>query len=275
MRERRRTNILPGFGMSLGYALSYLSVLVLLPMCAVCATALGDGWESLWRTMTDARTLAAYRVSLGSAAVAAMANVAFGSIVAWVLVRYRFSGRGVLDALVDLPFALPTAVAGVALTALYAPEGALGRMLGSVGVEIGSTNAGIVAAMMLVSLPFAVRTLQPVLEDLDRDVEEAAEVLGASRPAVMMRVILPQLAPALLTGLALSFAKSIGEYGSIIFIAGNIPHRSEIAPVLIMTRLEEFEYSAAAGTALGLLGMSFVMLLTINALQTWVRRNAG
>lgn len=272
MNTTRQTNILPGFGLTMGYSLTYLGLLVLLPLSAVVVMGTRLGASGLWAIMTDERTLAAYRLSLGAALIAAIINTLFGLIVAWVLVRYEFPGRRIVDALVDLPLALPTAVAGIALTAVYAKNAWLGGILESVGIRVAFANPGIVIAMILVSLPFTVRTVQPVIEDMDPEIEEAAAALGASRAITFWRVLLPGLYPALLTGLALSFAKGVGEYGSIIFISSNLPGQTEIAPLLIMTRLEEFNYPGAAGVALGLLIISFTLLLTINALQAWTRR---
>lgn len=270
MATRRR--VLPGFGISLGYALAYLGLIVLLPLAALAWKATGIGVVGLLHLLASSRTEAALQLSFGVAFLAALANVAFGLLAAWVLVRYRFPGRRLLDALVDLPFALPTAVAGIALTALYAPNGWLGRTLLEHGIKVAYTQLGIGLAMMFVGFPFVVRTLQPVLASLDRDMEEAAESLGARRWQTFIRVILPMLAPALLTGFALALARAVGEYGSVIFIAGNIPLRTEIAPLLIVQKLEEFDYAGAAALSVVMLAFSFVMLIALSLLQRRSRR---
>jgi sulfate transport system permease protein len=275
MARPQTTNILPGFGLATGYTVTYLGLLVILPLGAVVVMSSSRGAGGLWAVVSDERTLAAYRLSILGALGAAVVNTIFGLIVAWVIVRYRFPGRRVLDALVDLPLALPTAVAGIALTAVYSPKSWLGSSLAGLGIQVAYTNLGVMVAMILVSLPFAVRTVQPVIEDLDREVEEAAAALGASARTTFLRVLLPGLVPALLTGLTLSFAKAVGEYGSIIFISSNIPGRTEIAPLLIMTRLEEFNYPGAASVAVGLLLLSCMLLIAVNALQAWTRRRMG
>jgi sulfate transport system permease protein len=267
-----RHRILPGFGISLGYALTYLGLIVLLPLAALVWKASGIGIGGLIRLLAAPRTLAALRLSFGSALLAALINAVIGLLVAWVLVRYRFPGRRLFDALVDLPFALPTAVAGIALTALYAPNGWLGSWLASWGIKVAYTPLGVLVAMVFVGFPFVVRTLQPVLESLDRDVEEAAESLGARRWQTFLRVILPMLAPALLTGFALALARAVGEYGSVIFIAGNIPMHSEIAPLLIVQKLEQFDYAGAAALSMAMLIFSFVLLVVITCLQRWSSR---
>jgi sulfate transport system permease protein len=275
MSGRRATNILPGFRLATGYAITYLGLLVLLPLAAVVARASTGGFHGLWTSMTGERALAAYRLSMLGALAAATINTVFGLIIAWVIARYRFPGRRIIDALVDLPLALPTAVAGIALTAVYAREAWLGAALEKMGITVAYTNVGVIVAMVLVSLPFTVRTVQPVIEDLDADIEEAAASLGASAGTTLRRVLLPALMPAMLTGFALAFAKAVGEYGSIIFISSNIPGRTEIAPLLIMTRLEEFNYSGAAGVAVGLLALSLATLLIVNTLQVRARRGAA
>ena len=267
-----RRRILPGFGLSLGYALTYLGLIVLLPLVALAWKASGIGVAGMLHLLSSPRTLAALKLSFGGAILAAIINVCFGLLVAWVLVRYRFPGRRLFDALVDLPFALPTAVAGIALTALYAPNGWLGHWLMQRGIQIAYAPAGVILAMVFVGFPFVVRTLQPVLADMGTDAEEAAATLGASRLQTFRRVVLPALAPALTTGAALSFARAVGEYGSVIFIAGNLPMVSEIAPLLIVIKLEEFDYAGAASIGLVMLGISFLMLLALNLLQTWTRR---
>jgi sulfate transport system permease protein len=271
MGVRRR--VLPGFGLSLGYALAYLGLIVLLPLAALAWKASGIGVAGLLHLLAAPRTQAALRLSFGGAFVTALANTAFGLLVAWVLVRYRFPGRRLLDALVDLPFALPTPVAGIALTALYAPNGWLGQaLMDHLGVKVAYTRLGIGVAMVLVGFPFVVRTVQPVLASLDREMEEAAESLGARRWQTFARVILPLLAPALLTGMALALARAVGEYGSVIFIAGNIPLHSEIAPLLIVQKLEAFDTAGAAALGVVMLGFSFVLLSMLSVLQRWSRR---
>jgi len=270
MAYRRR--VLPGFGLSLGYALAYLGLIVLLPMAALAwqAAALDvGGWLRLVHTP---RTLAALKLSFGGAVAAALFNVLAGLLVTWVLVRYRFVGRRLFDALVDLPFALPTAVAGIALTAVYAPNGWVGQYLAPLGITVAYTPLGVWVAMVFVGFPYVVRTLQPVLETLDRDVEEAAESLGATRVQTFVRVIAPALAPTLLTGFALAMARAVGEYGSVIFIAGNIPMRSEIAPLLIVQKLEQFDYAGAAALGTVMLAFSLLLLVAVSLLQRWSGR---
>ncbi|MFC5527570.1 sulfate ABC transporter permease subunit CysT [Rhodanobacter ginsengisoli] len=267
-----RKRVLPGFGISLGYALAYVGLIVLLPLAALAWKASGIGLHGLLHLLESPRTLAALKLSFGGAVLAALINVFIGLLVAWVLVRYRFPGRRLLDALIDLPFALPTAVAGIALTALYAPNGWLGRWLVPMGIQVAYAPLGVLLAMVFVGFPFVVRTLQPVLQSLERDVEEAAESLGATRRQTFLRVILPLLVPTLLTGFALALARAVGEYGSVIFIAGNIPMRSEIAPLLIVQKLEEFNYAGAAALGVVMLTFSFILLLLIAVLQRWSRR---
>ncbi|HEV2623310.1 MAG TPA: sulfate ABC transporter permease subunit CysT [Frateuria sp.] len=268
----RRRRILPGFNLGLGYSLAYLGLIVLLPLAALAWKASGLGFDGLVRLLRVPRTLAALKLSFGGAALAAAINVVVGLLVAWVLVRYPFPGRRLFDAVVDLPFALPTAVAGIALTALYAPNGWIGQWLAAVGIQVAYTPLGVLVAMVFVGFPFVVRTLQPVLESLERDVEEAAETLGAWRWQVFLKVILPMLAPTLLTGFALALARAVGEYGSVIFIAGNIPMKSEIAPLLIVQNLEQFDYAGAAALGVAMLAFSFVLLLAITLLQRWSHR---
>jgi sulfate transport system permease protein len=270
-----RRRVLPGFGISLGYALTYLGLIVLLPLAALAWKAAGIGPHGLLRLLESPRTLAALKLSFGGALLAALLNVFIGLLVAWALVRYRFPGRRLFDALIDLPFALPTAVAGIALTAIYAPNGWLGRWLVPLGIQVAYAPPGVLLAMVFVGFPFVVRTLQPVLQSLERDVEEAAESLGATRRQTFLRVILPVLVPTLLTGFALALARAVGEYGSVIFIAGNIPMRSEIAPLLIVQKLEEFDYAGAAALGVVMLVFSFVLLVLIALLQHWSRRWAG
>nr|WP_320131365.1 sulfate ABC transporter permease subunit CysT [uncultured Holophaga sp.] len=254
----------PGFGLSLGITVAFLSLLVILPLAALGSNALKLGPSDFWHTVTSARVLASYRVSFGAAFLAALMNAFAGLIVAWVLVRYRLPGKRLLDALIDLPFALPTAVAGIALTQLYAPQGWFGQLL---PFKVAYTPLGISVALLFIGLPFVVRTLQPVLEELGTELEEAAGTLGASRWQTLRRIILPELLPALVTGFALAFARGIGEYGSVVFISGNMPMKTEITPLLIITKLEQYEYPEATAIALVMLGLSFVMLLVVNLLQ--------
>ncbi len=268
----KQRSVLPGFGLTIGFAMTYFGLLVLLPLSAVFFRAATLDAPRFWTVITDPRCLAGYRLSFGASLAAAGLNAAFGLLVAWVLVRYRFAGRKVADALIDLPFALPTAVAGIALTALYAPGGPLGALLGRIGVQAAFTPLGVVIALTFVGLPFVVRTLQPVLEDLDPQIEEAAATLGATRFQTLVRVVLPELVPALLTGFAMAFARALGEYGSVIFISGNMPMRTEIAPLLIVIKLEQFDYPAATAIAAVMLTVSFVLLLAINTLQWWMAR---
>lgn len=267
-RWRWRTpGILPGFSLSFGVTVGYLSLIVLIPLSALVLRPWELGAEGVWRVMSDPRTVAALRLSFGAAAVAALINVVAGLLVAWVLVRYDFPGRRVIDAVVDLPFALPTAVAGIALTAIYAPAGPIGGALAEFGLRVAYTPLGVLVALVFVGLPFVVRSVQPVLEDVDREVEEAAETLGAGPLQRAFRIILPAILPALVSGGGLAFARAVGEYGSVIFIAGNMPLRSEIAPLLIVIQLEQFNYAAAAAVGLAMLGLSFLVLLVLNAVQ--------
>ena len=271
----RRPSVIPGFGLTLGFSLFYLSAIVLIPLAALILQSVSLGWDEFLAIATDPRVIAALKLSFGTAFLAAAINVPFGLIVAWVLVRYRFWGRRFLDGIVDLPFALPTAVAGIALTALYAPNGWIGSLLKPLDVKIAFTPVGIVIALIFIGLPFVVRTVQPVMEEIDREVEEAAATLGASRRQSIFRVILPGLLPAILTGFAMALARAVGEYGSVIFIAGNIPFVSEIAPLLIVIKLEEFNYAGATTIAAIMLAISFSMLLVINLIQAWSRRRFG
>jgi sulfate transport system permease protein len=266
------TSVLPGFRLTLGFTLFYLSLIVLIPLAMLPLRSASMSWTAFWEATTDPRVVASYRLSLSAALAAASINGVFGALVAWVLVRYEFPGRRVVDALIDLPFALPTAVAGITLTALYAPTGWLGAPLSRAGAQVAFTPVGITIALVFIGLPFVVRTLQPVIEDLDVQVEEAATSLGASRWTVVWRVILPYLYPAWLTGFALAFARAIGEYGSVVFISGNMPMRTEIAPLLIITKLEQFDYAGATAVAFVMLVASFLLLLAINALQLWSSR---
>ena len=266
----KHKRVLPGFGLTLGFTLAYLSLVVLLPLATIFAQGGGLGWDGFWAAVTTRRVLASYRLSLVASAVAAGLSVLLGLVLAWVLARYRFPGRRVVDALVDLPFALPTAVAGIALTTLYAPTGWIGSLLAPLGVQVAFTQLGIVVALTFVGLPFVVRTVQPVFEHLEAEVEEAAASLGATRWQTFRRVLLPAARPALLTGFTLAFARAVGEYGSVVFIAGNMPLRTEIAPLLIMTKLEQFDYAGAAAVAVALLLLSFVLLIVVNS--QWLRR---
>jgi sulfate/thiosulfate transport system permease protein len=266
----KRKNILPGFGLTMGYTLFYLGLLVLIPLSGLFIKSAELGWGPFWKIVTAPRVLAAYQLSFSAAASAALLNVFFGLIVAWVLVRYSFPGRKIVDALVDLPFALPTAVAGIALTAVYSKNGWIGSLLEPLGIKIAYTPAGIVVALAFIGLPFVVRTVQPVLQDLDMEMEEAAASLGADRFQTFRRVLIPELAPALITGFALAFARALGEYGSVIFIAGNMPMRTEITPLLIMIKLEQFDYAGAIAIATVMLVISFAMLLIVNILQRWM-----
>ena len=253
----------------MGFTIFYLSVIVLIPMAALVIRPWSSGFDGFWRVATDHRVLTALRLSFGAAAIGAGINAVFGPIVAWVLVRYRFPGKRLLDALVDLPFALPTAVAGIALSTLYAPQGWLGEPLGHLGIKVAYTPLGVVLALTFVGLPFVVRTLQPVLVDMSRDAEEAAATLGATRFQTIWRVVLPALLPSLITGTALAFARAVGEYGSVIFIAGNLPGISEIAPLLIVIKLEQYDYAGAATIGVIMLAASFVFILALNVLQNW------
>ncbi|MEO7432289.1 MAG: sulfate ABC transporter permease subunit CysT [Dokdonella sp.] len=269
---RRRRHALPGFGLTLGISLSYLGLIVLLPLAALALKTATLSPAEFWAVVASPRALASYRVTFGCAALAAFINLFFGPLIAWVLVRYRFPGRKIVDALVDLPFALPTAVAGITLTALYASNGPLGHWLEAHGWKVAYTPTGITVALIFVSLPFLVRSVQPVLEQLESDVEEAAATLGASRFTTIWRVILPSIWPAILSGFALAFARALGEYGSVIFIAGNMPMVSEISPLLIVSRLDQFDYAGATAIAVVLLAGSFAALFAINLLQLWIVR---
>ncbi|MBP7241097.1 sulfate ABC transporter permease subunit CysT [Amaricoccus sp.] len=271
----RASSPLPGFGISFGITAAMLSAVVLLPIGALLFEGASIGPGGLWETINRPRVWAALRLSFMTSLYAALFNLVFGLAVAWTLTRYRFWGRRLIDAAVDLPFALPTAVAGIALTTLYAPNGAFGQALAPFGIQIAYTRLGIFVALVFVGLPFVVRTVQPVIEELEREVEEASATLGASRLRTFVRVILPTLSPALLTGCALAFARSVGEYGSVIFIAGNLPGVTEIAPLLIVIRLEEFDYDGAVAIAIAMLAISFAMLLAINLIQVWSRRRFG
>jgi sulfate transport system permease protein len=269
---RRPRRVLPGFGLTLGYTLLYLSLIVLLPLGATFLKTADLGWPAFWRVVTSPRVLASLRLSFGAAALAALVNTFAGLVVAWVLARYEFPFRRLIDALVDLPFALPTAVAGIALTAIWAQNGTLGRWL---PFKVSYTPLGVWVALVFIGLPFVVRTVQPVLEDVNRELEEVAATLGATRAQTFSRVVFPIVMPALLTGFALAFARALGEYGSVIFIAGNMPMVSEITPLLIITKLEQYDYAGATAIAVVMLVASFVLLLAINLLQAWARRRQG
>jgi sulfate transport system permease protein len=271
----RRQSIIPGFGLTLGFTIFYLSLVVLIPLSATFFETSKIGWHDFWRVALTPRALAAYGLSFGAALIGATLNFVFGTLVAWVLVRYDFPFKRILDALVDLPFALPTAVAGIALTTLYAPHGWFGAPLAAAGVHVAFTRLGIVVALTFVGLPFVVRTVQPVLDDLDKELEEAAASLGAGRLQTFLRVLYPAIFPAALTGFALAFARGVGEYGSVIFIAGNMPMRTEIAPLLIVTKLEEYDYRGATAIAVVMLIVSFAFLVGINVLQRWCTRREG
>jgi sulfate transport system permease protein len=267
--QQRRT--LPGFGLSLGVTLTYLSLIVLVPLAALILRAFDEGFADWWGTVTSERALASFKLTFGASFAAALVDVVFGTITAWVLVRYRFPGRRIVDALIDLPFALPTAVAGITLSAIYAGNGWVGQFLEPRGIMVAYTRWGVFIALVFVGLPFIVRTVQPVLQDLDKEFEEAAASLGATRWQTVRRVLLPTLMPAVLTGFTLAFARAVGEYGSVIFIAGNFPFISEIAPVLIVIKLEEYDYVGAAGIGVGMLLVSLLVLLVLNGLQRWTK----
>lgn len=267
--------VLPGFHLSLGFTLFYLALIVLIPLSAVFLKTFTMTWQAFWETVTSDRVMASYRLTFGASFLAALINVLFGGIVAWVLVRYKFPGKRLIDALVDLPFALPTAVAGITLATLYAPNGWIGKLLTPLGIKVAFTPLGILIALTFIGLPFVVRTVQPVLEEAEKELEEAALSLGASHWQVFTRVIFPTILPAVLTGFALAFARATGEYGSVIFIAGNMPMISEITPLFMITKLEQYDYAGATAIAVVMLLLSFVLLLSINALQAWTRSRQG
>jgi sulfate transport system permease protein len=273
MSLSRKRKVLPGFHLTLGFALLYLCLIVLVPLAATFAKLGGLTWPQFWHAVASPVTLAAYRLSFGASFLAALVNSVFGLLVAWVLVRYEFWGKRLMDALVDLPFALPTAVAGITLATLYAENGWIGRWLAPFGIKVSYTSIGVFVALTFVGLPFVVRTLQPLLEDFDLEIEEAAASLGATRFKTFFRVILPMIFPGLLTGFALAFARALGEYGSVVFISSNIPFKTQIVPVLIMSKLEEFDYGGATALAVVMLAVSFLLLLAINGLQTWSMRH--
>ena len=267
--KQQRTNVLPGFNLTLGYTLLYLSIVVLIPLSTIFLKTFTLTWAQFWAAVASPRTLAAYRLSFGASIAGALVNSLFGFIVAWTLVRYEFPAKKLIDVMVDLPFALPTSVAGITLTAIYAGHGWIGRWLAPLGIKIAYAPLGVVVALTFVGLPFVVRTVQPVLEDLDQEYEEAAATLGANRMQTFAMVIAPALIPALLTGFALAFARALGEYGSVVFISGNMPMRTEVVPLLIMSKLEQFDYAGATAIAVVMLAVSFALLLGVNLLQRW------
>ncbi|USK92789.1 sulfate ABC transporter permease subunit CysT [Rossellomorea marisflavi] len=269
IRSTKHHNVLPGFGLTMGYTTLYLSILVLLPLSMIFFYTARMGWTELADTVLDPRVVASYKLSFGASLAAALINVAFGVLLAWVLVRYRFPGKKIIDGLVDLPFALPTAVAGIALTTVYAPNGWIGSLL---GFKVAFTPIGVVIALIFIGLPFVVRMVQPVLQNLEKEVEEASSSLGASRLQTFRKVIFPELLPAALAGFTLAFARSLGEYGSVVFIAGNMPFKTEITPLIILTKLEQFDYSGATAIATVMLVTSFLLLLVINLIQWWTNR---
>jgi sulfate transport system permease protein len=271
----KRHSVLPGFDLALGFTLLYLGFIVLIPLSAAFLKTFTMTWPAFWDAVTSPRVVASYRLTFGASLAAALLNSLFGLVVAWVLVRYEFPFKRLIDALVDLPFALPTAVAGIALTSLYAANGWIGQYLAKIGIKVSYTPLGVFVALTFIGLPFVVRTVQPVLEDLQKELEEAAATLGATRAQTFSRVILPVLTPALLTGFALAFARALGEYGSVIFIAGNMPMISEITPLLIITKLEQYDYQGATAIAVVMLVAAFAMLLAINLLQAWTRKRQG
>ncbi len=274
-QKRSPRRVLPGFHLTLGYTVLYLSLIVLIPISALFLRTFRMTWEQFWMAVTSPRVLASYRLTFGASLLAALVNLVFGLLLAWVLVRYKFPGKRFVDALVDLPFALPTAVAGISLTALLAGNGWIGQYLEPMGIKLAFTPAGVVIALIFIGLPFVVRTVQPVLEDAEKELEEAATSLGATRLQIFTKVILPHITPALMTGFAMAFARAIGEYGSVIFIAGNMPMISEITPLIIIGKLEQYDYAGATAVAVVMLLISFILLLVINALQAWQRRNLG
>lgn len=275
LRSWRQPSVIPGFGLTFGFMMVYLSLIVLIPIALLILRTTALSWQEYWEVASSERVVAALRLSFGAALIAAGINAVFGVIVAWVLVRYDFPGKRLFDAIVDLPFALPTAVAGITLTAIFAKNGWIGQFLEPLGIKVAYTSLGVVIALTFIGLPFVVRTLQPVILEIEREVEEAAATLGASRRQAIFRVVLPTLVPALLTGFVLALARGVGEYGSVVFIAGNLPYRTEIAPLLIVIRLTEFDYSGATAIATIMLGISFVMFLAINLIQVWARRRFG
>ncbi len=275
MSQIKKNLIFPGFNLSLGYTIVYLSLIVLIPLSAVVIKSLSLTPEVFWNTVTSPRVLASYRLSFGAALIAGSINAVFGLILAWVLVRYQFFGKRIVDALIDLPFALPTAVTGIALTAIYSKNGWVGQYLEPLGIKVAFTPLGVLIALIFIGLPFVVRTVQPILEDLETELEEAASSLGANRLQIFQKIVFPILLPALLTGFALAFARAVGEYGSVVFIAGNIPMVSEITPLIIITKLEQYDYAGATAIALTMLIISLILLLIINGLQAWSAKRSG
>jgi len=275
MSQIKKNKIFPGFNLSLGYTIVYLSLIVLIPLSAVVIKSLSLTPEVFWQTVTSPRVLASYRLSFGTAFIAGLINALFGLILAWVLVRYQFYGKRIVDALIDLPFALPTAVTGIALTALYSKNGWVGQYLEPLGIKVAFTPLGILIALIFIGLPFVVRTVQPILEDLETELEEAASSLGANRLQIFTKIVFPILLPAVLTGFALAFSRAVGEYGSVVFIAGNIPMVSEITPLIIITKLEQYDYAGATAIALTMLIISLILLLVINGLQAWTAKKSG
>jgi len=275
MSRYQPARVLPGFEITLGFTIAYLSLIVLIPLSALVFKTLNLTWEQFWQAVTAPRVVASYKLTLGASFIAALVNALFGLLLAWVLVRYQFFGKKIVDALVDLPFALPTAVAGISLTALLAGNGWVGQYLEPLGIQLAFNRNGVLIALIFIGLPFVVRTVQPILEDVEKELEEAATCLGATRWQTFSRVIFPALAPALLTGFAMAFARAIGEYGSVIFIAGNMPMVSEITPLIIISKLEQYDYAGATAVALVMLCAAFVMLLLINGLQAWQRSRSG
>lgn len=273
MKKRKRKNVLPGFGLSMGITTLYISLIILIPLSMIFIESSKLGWSEFWQVVTSKRMLHAYKISFTTAFAAAFLNAIFGFIIAWVLVRYTFPGKRIIDGIIDLPFALPTAVAGIALTTLYAQEGWLGQFFTSVGIKISFTPIGITIALMFIGLPFVVRMVQPVLENLENEVEEAASSLGATKRQTFIKVIFPEILPAVLAGFSLAFARGLGEYGSVVFIAGNMPMKTEIVPLMIMTKLEQFDYAGATAIAVVMLVVSFVCLIIINLLQKWSRKH--
>jgi sulfate transport system permease protein len=270
-----KQSVIPGFGVTLGFTLAYLGLIVLIPLSAVIWKTMDLSFAQFWAVISEPRVVASLKLSFGASLIAASVNAFFGLILAWALVRYEFPGKKIVDTLVDLPFALPTAVAGIALTAIYAKNGWIGQYLEPLGLKIAFTPTGIMVALIFIGLPFVVRTVQPVLEDLDKEIEEAAASLGANRAQAVFKVVLPIILPALLTGFALAFARAVGEYGSVIFIAGNLPMVSEIAPLMIITKLEQYDYSGATSIAVVMLFLSFILLLIVNSLQAWTAKRTG
>ena len=270
-----KQSVIPGFGVTLGFTLAYLGLIVLIPLSAVVWKTTDLSFAQFWAVISEPRVVASLKLSFGASLIAASVNAFFGLILAWALVRYEFPGKKIVDTLVDLPFALPTAVAGIALTAIYAKNGWIGQYLEPLGLKIAFTPTGIMVALIFIGLPFVVRTVQPVLEDLDKEIEEAAASLGANRAQAVFKVVLPIILPALLTGFALAFARAVGEYGSVIFIAGNLPMVSEIAPLMIITKLEQYDYSGATSIAVVMLFLSFILLLIVNSLQAWTAKRTG